>query len=407
MLALIIFQPTNVAMVMLAVCCLKSNNINKSNYYFCEFQVSEQKILSSLKANLADIIKLVPEPIKLANDLYSKNMLARLDRDKVVENHVPTRYEKASILMNEVERNFRVTDNVADHFLKLCNVLMQQDSPSLTKLVDKMISQSKQTIDDNTIASTDESDDTIHGNATELIESDIEIHDDLIESDDVIHGNETVLRESDHGNSTKLKKSDHGNSTVLIESDHGNSTELKESDHGNSTVLIESTDHGNSTELKESDHGNSTVLIESDHCNSTELRESNDVKCGTATVLRESDDVMHGNSTLAHLVTHDNIPYNILKTHTPVLLGIISDPDKLSDEVWAKELLSDGVRDRIKTTLGISRYDKASMILIDVSRYMKASDSNDTIIKFCDILINHGQPGLKEIAEKMIALLTD
>ncbi len=137
----------------------------------------------------------------------------------------------------------------------------------------------------------------------------------------------------------------------------------------------------------------SPVLRESDH--------------GNATVLIESDDVIHSNAILTHSVTHDNTPYNILKTHTPVLLGIISDPDKLSDDLWAKELLSDGVRDRIKTTLGISRYDKTSMILIDVSRYMMVSDSNDTFIQFCDILINHGQPGLKEIAEKMIALLTD
>ncbi len=149
--------------------------------------------------------------------------------------------------------------------------------------------------------------------------------------------------------------------------------------------------------LKESDdtiHGNTTVLKESD-----------DVIHSTA--LRESDDTIHGNSTFTHSVTHDNTPFNILKTHTAVLLGILSDPDKLSDELWAKDLLSDGVRDRIKTTLGISRYDKASMILIDVSRYMKVLDSNDTFIQFCDVLINHGQPGLNEIAKKMIALLTD
>ncbi len=114
-------------------------------------------------------------------------MLARLVRDKVVENLVSTRYEKASTLMNEVVRNFCATDNVAETFLKLCDVLKQQKSPSLTKLIDKMISQSKETIDDNTTAST-ESDEIIHGNSTVLRES------------DMIHGNSTVLIESDHGN---------------------------------------------------------------------------------------------------------------------------------------------------------------------------------------------------------------
>ncbi len=207
----------------------------KNYYYFCEFQVSEEKIRSSLKANSADIIELVPEPIKLANDLCSKKMLPPTVRDRVFENHVSTRYEKASTLMNEVERNFRATDNVVDLFLKLCNVLKQQQSPSLTKIVDKMISQSKETIEDNTTAST-ESDEIIHGNSTAVIR----------ESDDVIHGNS---RESDHGDSPVLIESDHGNSTVLIESDHGNSPVLIESDHGNSPVLRESDDtiHGNST----------------------------------------------------------------------------------------------------------------------------------------------------------------
>ena len=86
-----------------------------------------------------------------------------------------------------------------------------------------------------------------------------------------------------------------------------------------------------------------------------------------------------------------------------MLLGLLSDPDKLSDELWAKDLLSDAVRDRIKTTLGICRYDKASMILTEVSRYIELPASSDAFIQFCDVLVNHEQPGLKEIAEKMIS----
>ncbi len=51
-----------------------------------KFQESEQRLRSSLKAKLADIISLVPEPIKLANDLHSENMLAALVRDRLVQN---------------------------------------------------------------------------------------------------------------------------------------------------------------------------------------------------------------------------------------------------------------------------------------------------------------------------------
>ena len=90
-----------------------------------------------------------------------------------------------------------------------------------------------------------------------------------------------------------------------------------------------------------------------------------------------------------------------------MLLGLLSDPDKLSDELWAKELLSSAVRDRIKTTLGFSRYDKASTILTKVSRYIELRDSKDAFVQFCDVLVNHGQPGLKKIAEKMTSLVTD
>ena len=150
---------------------------------------------------------------------------------------------------------------------------------------------------------------------------------------------------------------------------------------------------------------------------SNEIVQSNstdDLMQGNLPVSRESDEDMQGNSTMPTIsdetmlivstsVTHMNPAFVVLKEHTPVLLGFLSDPDKLSDELWAKDLLSDAVRVRIKTTLGISRYDKTSMILTELSSYFKLTDSKDAFVQFCEVLINHGQPGLKEIAEKMLS----
>ena len=146
--------------------------------------------------------------------------------------------------------------------------------------------------------------------------------------------------------------------------------------------------------------------------NSVVLRESNEKMQGYSPATRKSneivqsnstDDLKQGNSTMPSISdemmlsvstsgTHVNLASNILKERTPLLLRSLSDPDKLSDELWAKELLSDAVRDRIKTTLGISRYDKTSMILTELSSYFKLTDSKDAFVQFCHNLINHGQP---------------
>ena len=111
-------------------------------FFILQFQVWNQQIHTSFKKNLSDIISLVPDPIKLANDLYSEGMLAPLVRDRVIENLVSSRYEKATILMNEVERNFHasVDQNLVDWFYKLCDILEHQDNPYLLAVVEKMMS---------------------------------------------------------------------------------------------------------------------------------------------------------------------------------------------------------------------------------------------------------------------------
>ena len=104
-------------------------------------QVSKQKIPSTLKSNLSDIILHVSDPNQLANDLYAENMIAHSVRNRVVENLVLPKYDKATMLMNEIQRSYFCDsddENIVNKFCKLCNILNRQGNPVLSDLVERM-----------------------------------------------------------------------------------------------------------------------------------------------------------------------------------------------------------------------------------------------------------------------------
>ena len=94
--------------------------------------------------------------------------------------------------------------------------------------------------------------------------------------------------------------------------------------------------------------------------------------------------------------------YDILTRHTPRLLGIVSDPQKLSNELCAKMLLSEATKDKI-TTPAIGRHKKIRMIMDEVSLDFQQTEDKDRFIRFCNVLKEHGQPGLTELAEEMLS----
>ncbi len=103
--------------------------------------MSHQEIMSNLKSKLADIMSLIADPIRLANDLYSHNMLADSVHEEVIAGDEAHRYKNASRLMNEVNRCcfLAATDrDSTDQFYKLCDVLVKQANPPLTLLVENM-----------------------------------------------------------------------------------------------------------------------------------------------------------------------------------------------------------------------------------------------------------------------------
>ena len=86
----------------------------------------------------------LPNPIKLANDLYGKDLLTLQFRDKVIENQVASGYEKSSMLINEVQKTFRSVyttnnDSIQQHFIEYCSCLKDQSSTGLSLIVDQMM----------------------------------------------------------------------------------------------------------------------------------------------------------------------------------------------------------------------------------------------------------------------------
>ena len=84
----------------------------------------------------------IPNPIKLANDLHGKDLLTLQFKDKVIEIQVFSRYEKSSMLINEVQRSFRSVyddDSIQQHFVDFCSSLRDQSSPGLSTIVDQMM----------------------------------------------------------------------------------------------------------------------------------------------------------------------------------------------------------------------------------------------------------------------------
>ena len=85
---------------------------------------------------------MVYDPNRLVEELYSEFILPDTLLDKIIEDRTSTTREKASKLLHHMEKSFhQPADNDGDctiRFNKLCDALIKQDNPELTKLVQKM-----------------------------------------------------------------------------------------------------------------------------------------------------------------------------------------------------------------------------------------------------------------------------
>ena len=87
------------------------------------------------------------------------------------------------------------------------------------------------------------------------------------------------------------------------------------------------------------------------------------------------------------------------------MLDLISDPDteRLANDLSAVDLIQFSVLDNVMTT-NLSRYQKASKLLHQIHRSLRARHSNksEILVKFCDVLNRLDNPDLSRIAQDIL-----
>ena len=83
-----------------------------------------------LKSHFTSILDAISNTTMLANDLSSVNLITDTVKDKVLTTTNLSRYERASMLMNEVQRSLKVY-NKPETLVSFCNVLKKQSIPSV------------------------------------------------------------------------------------------------------------------------------------------------------------------------------------------------------------------------------------------------------------------------------------
>ena len=96
-----------------------------------------------LQQNFSNLVEAVPNTVKLANDLWTAQLIPLTVKDNVLSNRGVSDYEKDSMLLNETTKLLKAFNQNPDRqtkdFKSLCQVLQRQDNPVLSSLVDSML----------------------------------------------------------------------------------------------------------------------------------------------------------------------------------------------------------------------------------------------------------------------------
>ena len=90
------------------------------------------------------------------------------------------------------------------------------------------------------------------------------------------------------------------------------------------------------------------------------------------------------------------------------MLGVISDTERLANDLSSVDLISYQVKDDVITT-PISRYHKTSKLLNEIERSLRAQvlDNRGILISYCEVLKKQKNSALKTIAENMLKELSE
>ena len=90
------------------------------------------------------------------------------------------------------------------------------------------------------------------------------------------------------------------------------------------------------------------------------------------------------------------------------MLGVISDTERLANDLSSVDLISYQVKDDVITTT-LSRYQKASKLLNEIERSLRVQvlDNRGILISYCEVLKKQKNPALTRIAENMLKELSE
>ena len=97
----------------------------------------------------------------------------------------------------------------------------------------------------------------------------------------------------------------------------------------------------------------------------------------------------------------DYTPFNIFKRHMGEMLEVISDTERLANDLSLADFITDFVKDQVITTV-LSRYEKASKLLNEVQRSLKVFNKPEMLTLYCEVLEKQKNPALKMIAQDML-----
>ena len=85
---------------------------------------------------------------------------------------------------------------------------------------------------------------------------------------------------------------------------------------------------------------------------------------------------------------------------------MVCDPNRLSNDLWGVNLISNVVKDNIISTPSVPRYEKASKLLNEVQRSLKVNENPETLISLCRVLRNQNNSVISMICKTMMKELS-
>ena len=94
-------------------------------------------------------------------------------------------------------------------------------------------------------------------------------------------------------------------------------------------------------------------------------------------------------------------PYDVIKSHLPKLVRATTDPERLANDLFAINLISDSVRNKVLTTSSLSQEGKTGTLLDELLRYLNIFNEHQTLTSFCDVLIKQDNPALTRLSDEI------